>query len=55
MKNEYVITFLLFFLTIFERRKKNIIRVILYDKINRIMSLLQSKQLFNVFIKREKK
>ena len=40
MKDEYVITFLLLLLTIFERRKKDIIRIILHDKINRIMNSL---------------
>ena len=40
MKDEYAVTFLLLFLIIFERRKKDIIRVILYDKINKIINLL---------------
>ena len=55
MKDKYAVTFLLHFLTIFERRKKNIIRIILYDRINRTINSLQSKRLLNVFIEREKK
>ena len=50
MKDEYAVAFLLLFLTILERRKKDIIRIILYDKISKIMSSSQSERLLNVFI-----
>ena len=55
MKDEYATAFLLLLLTILERRKKDIIRAVLYDRINKTVSSSQSKRLLNMFIERERK
>ena len=55
MKDKYAAVFLLLLLIIFKRRKKDTVRIILYDKINKIMNLLQSKRFLNVFIERKKR